>query len=87
MLRPEQIALHAPAAEVNGCAVLGRILAALPVGPTATVMLHLPQAAGRGASTGETTLSFKTTRIDLPAAGSLVSVTIRGAAHVLEPSL
>jgi iron(III) transport system ATP-binding protein len=75
MLRPEQILLRPVAAKMNGAAVLGRLLGADYAGPVASVTLAIEPDS--------TTLAFRTQATGLPAAGSMVTVTIVGAAHVL----
>jgi iron(III) transport system ATP-binding protein len=82
MLRPEQIALsRAEPALVNGAAVLGRVLAADFVGPSATVTLGILRPAGAPDALPDATLALRTASLELPAAGATVRLTIRGPAH------
>jgi iron(III) transport system ATP-binding protein len=83
MLRPEQIALRpCKAPEVGGSTVVGRIASIGYGGPAATVALVLEPGAGKGASQSGPTLTFKTPAPGLPVTGSVVAVSITGAAHV-----
>ncbi|HMQ93711.1 MAG TPA: ABC transporter ATP-binding protein [Amaricoccus sp.] len=78
MLRPEQIVLRPVEADsVNGTAVLGQVLGAEYAGSSAIVTLKIVPRGGAG----DATLHLRVRGPEPPTVGSLVSISILGAAH------